>query len=144
VLADLGYITPVGNYDGVMSVNFMARIADIPDGTSNTAMITECAGRPDVWKGGQLLPGSTGCGPWSQWGGCQILVSGSTPPDYTRPGPCAINCTNKLEVYSFHPGGANALFADGSVRFLKVGMDIQTLARLVTRAGAEVVSTDDF
>jgi prepilin-type N-terminal cleavage/methylation domain-containing protein len=34
------------NLDGVMKVNFMARIAsDIPDGTAQTILITECAGR---------------------------------------------------------------------------------------------------
>jgi prepilin-type processing-associated H-X9-DG protein len=61
-----------------------------------------------------------------------------------RPGPCGINCINRNEVYSFHPGGANALFADGSVRFLRAGMDIRILARLVTRAGGEVVSAGDY
>jgi prepilin-type processing-associated H-X9-DG protein len=62
----------------------------------------------------------------------------------TRTGPCAVNCTNESEVYSFHPGGANAVFADGSVRFLRAGMSIRILARLATRAGGEVVSDGDF
>src|SRR5262249_33574379 len=47
-------------------------------------------------------------------------------------------------VYAFHPGGANAVFADGSVRFLKAGMSIRVLAALVTRAGGEVVSAGDL
>jgi prepilin-type N-terminal cleavage/methylation domain-containing protein/prepilin-type processing-associated H-X9-DG protein len=144
VLAGLGYITPVSNYEGVMRGNFMARIADITDGTSHTAMIAEDAGRPQRWRDGQLVEGSEGCGPWSQYTGCQILVMGSTPPSYTRPGPCAINCTNHREIYSFHPGGANLLFADGSVRFLKADIGIRVLAALATRAGGEVVSDTDF
>ena len=69
---------------------------------------------------------------------------GSTPDGATKPGPCAINCTNDREVYSFHPGGANAVFADGSVHFLKAGIDIRIFARLVTRAGGEVVSASDY
>ena len=46
--------------------------------------------------------------------------------------------------YSFHPSGANALFVDGSVHFLKAGIDIRILASLVTRAGGEVVSGSDY
>ena len=55
----------------------------------------------------------------------------------------AVNCTNDREVYSFHPGGANVVLADGSVRFL-AAIDIRVFARLVTRAGGEVVSGSDF
>ena len=73
-----------------------------------------------------------------------IFGQGSTPEEATKPGPCAINCTNDREVYSFHPGGANADFADGSVHFLKASIDIRIFARLVTRASGEVVSTGDY
>jgi hypothetical protein len=62
----------------------------------------------------------------------------------TQPGPCAINCTNDRVVYSFHPGGAYAVFADCSVHFLKAGMDIRSFTRVVTRAGGEVVSAGDY
>lgn len=47
-------------------------------------------------------------------------------------------------ILSSHPGGANAAFADGSVRFVRAGIDIRLLARLVTRAGGEVVSHGDY
>ena len=69
---------------------------------------------------------------------------GSTPDGTEGPGRCALNCTNSWEIYSFHPGGANALFGDGSVHFLRSDMRIHILARLVTRAGGEVISPDDF
>src|SRR5262245_5245921 len=36
-----------------------------------------------------------------------------------RDGPCMVNCTSDNEMYSWHPGGTNALFGDGSVHFLK-------------------------
>jgi prepilin-type processing-associated H-X9-DG protein len=61
-----------------------------------------------------------------------------------QPGRCALNCTNDGEVYAFHTGGANAVFADGHVQFLKKGMDIRVMAALITRAGGEVVSGDDY
>src|SRR5262249_60203534 len=58
-------------------------------------------------------------------------------------GPCAMNCNNlQGDIYSFHTGGANIAFADGSVRFLSQTITIQTLAALVTRSGGEVVPAD--
>jgi prepilin-type processing-associated H-X9-DG protein len=50
-----------------------------------------------------------------------------------------MNCSNNSEVYSFHPGGANFIFADGSVRFIQETISLTTLAQLITRAGGEVV-----
>jgi prepilin-type processing-associated H-X9-DG protein len=55
-----------------------------------------------------------------------------------------VNCTNNREVYSFHPDGANVAFADGSVHFLKATINIRVFARLVTRAGGEIISGGDF
>jgi prepilin-type processing-associated H-X9-DG protein len=37
-----------------------------------------------------------------------------------------------------HPGWVNALFADGSVRFVRQTLPIRTLAALVTRNAGEV------
>jgi prepilin-type processing-associated H-X9-DG protein len=76
--------------------------------------------------------------------GTLIFGQGSAPDGATKPGSYAINCTNDREVYSFHPGGANAVFADCSVHFLKAGMDIRSFARVATRAGGEVVSAGDY
>jgi prepilin-type processing-associated H-X9-DG protein len=53
-----------------------------------------------------------------------------------------INCSNNNELYSFHPGGVNALFTDGSVHFLKESMDPRIVVSLITRAGGEIVSAD--
>ncbi len=43
-----------------------------------------------------------------------------------------------------HPGGFNALFCDGSVRFLKHTINEMVLRALITRNGGEVVSSDSF
>jgi prepilin-type processing-associated H-X9-DG protein len=40
-----------------------------------------------------------------------------------------------------HSGGANALFADGSVRFLGEALSVETLAALISRAGGEPVGS---
>jgi len=45
-----------------------------------------------------------------------------------------------LGAGSDHPGGFNALFGDGSVRFLKSTINVQTFKALITRAGGEVVA----
>ena len=54
-------------------------------------------------------------------------------------GCCVINCSNKNQIYAFHPGGANIAFADGTVRFVSQSIDIATVASLVTKAGGETV-----
>ena len=48
------------------------------------------------------------------------------------------------ELTSRHPGGVNALFADGSVRFLKNSVAVPVLAALCTRNGGEVISSDSY
>jgi prepilin-type processing-associated H-X9-DG protein len=45
---------------------------------------------------------------------------------------------------SLHPGGANILMADGSVRFLKNSVSQQTVWALGTRASGEVLSADAY
>jgi prepilin-type N-terminal cleavage/methylation domain-containing protein/prepilin-type processing-associated H-X9-DG protein len=132
-----------GNYEGAFAINRTTRLADVVDGASNTILIAECAGRPQLWRAHKPVPNVwlTG-GPWASrsllWG------RGATADGTAFFGQCAINCTNDREVYSFHAGGANAVFADGSVHFLKANMSIRVFARLVTRAGGEVVSAGDF
>jgi prepilin-type N-terminal cleavage/methylation domain-containing protein/prepilin-type processing-associated H-X9-DG protein len=145
VLADLGLIDRAGDYAGVLPIgNNMVRVSEITDGTSNTIMLTECAGRPRQWLVGHAGPDQAIYG--GPWTGklCLIYVTGSTADGVDRPGLCAINCTNEHQVYSFHPAGANAVFADGAVHFLNAGTALRVLARLVTRAGGEVVLGNDF
>jgi prepilin-type N-terminal cleavage/methylation domain-containing protein/prepilin-type processing-associated H-X9-DG protein len=46
---------------------------------------------------------------------------------------------NGTTPYSFHTGGVNALFCDGSVRFLNQNMGVVPLTSIVTPAGGEPV-----
>lgn len=138
-LVELGLVDRAANCDGILTQNHLTRLAEITDGASQTILVTECAGRPKLWRAGRLGPGiNVSGGVWVS--GNLIFGQGVTPDGATQPGPCAINCTNEREVYSFHPGGANAVFADGSVHFLKAGIDIRSFARLVTYAGGEVAT----
>ncbi len=49
-----------------------------------------------------------------------------------------------ITARSYHPGGVNALFGDGGVRFIKSTIDGMTWRSLGTIAGGEVVSGDSF
>ena len=48
------------------------------------------------------------------------------------------------QYWSLHPGGANFLFADGSVRFIKELINFSIFQAIATRAGGEVLSADQF
>jgi prepilin-type processing-associated H-X9-DG protein len=54
------------------------------------------------------------------------------------------NAGNNDELASFHPGGINCLFGDGSVRFLKDSVNPVTLRGLVTLKGGETLSSDQY
>src|SRR5262249_2163617 len=138
-LVKLGLVDRADKYQGVLTHNYLTRLADVTDGAAQTILVTECAGRPTLWRAGRPVPGI--CPTGGVWvSGTLIFGQGSTPDGATKPGPCAINCTNDREVYSFHPGGASAVFADGSVHFLNAAMDMRMFARLATRAGGEVAT----
>jgi prepilin-type processing-associated H-X9-DG protein len=60
------------------------------------------------------------------------------PDKSTRPGTVMINGTNAAEVYSFHSQGANLIFCDGHVSFVRQNVTPQTFIALVTRANGDV------
>ena len=48
------------------------------------------------------------------------------------------------DYWSRHPGGANMLFADGSVHFLKASISPIPWRAMATRASGEVISGDSY
>jgi prepilin-type processing-associated H-X9-DG protein len=144
-LANTGLVdvskVPVPHESGCMYKNSRVRMRDIRDGLTQTMMVAEDAGRPQEYGPMRTLVNSgqvvTGAG----WADRQNLFAlhGSTPDGRRWPGPCAVNCTNSNEIYSFHTGGANVLFADTTIRFLSTDTSIQTVAKMVTRNGDENV-----
>jgi prepilin-type N-terminal cleavage/methylation domain-containing protein/prepilin-type processing-associated H-X9-DG protein len=131
------------------------KVLEVTDGLSNTILVTECANRPQLWQRRTHVTSLPPPVPWSSTsdqpfvtGGVWashlkgFLVDGAGTDGRTNGGPCAINCSNDNEIYSFHTGGVNALMADGSVRFLRESMDLKIVAALSTRAGGEAVSGD--
>ena len=49
-----------------------------------------------------------------------------------------------ITARSYHPGGVNSLFGDGSVRFIKNNVDWRIWRSVGTVAGGEVVSSESF
>jgi prepilin-type N-terminal cleavage/methylation domain-containing protein/prepilin-type processing-associated H-X9-DG protein len=144
ILATHALIAAPADYRGVLAPNERTRICEITDGTSSTMLLTEDAGRPRLWRAGRPGPDQTVIGgPWQAYNN-GLVVAGSQLDGTGTWGPCGINCTNDREIYSFHKGGANAVFADGHVRFVRAGVRIQILAAMVTRAGQEPISADAF
>jgi prepilin-type N-terminal cleavage/methylation domain-containing protein/prepilin-type processing-associated H-X9-DG protein len=144
--------------------------SDITDGLSNTIYVIESAGRPYLYQNRTLanqnyfvdqVLGGGWCRPASD-----IWIIGFADKAGTIPGgPWVINSANGLDTfatypsqvpagaatgtdgtgqpYSFHSSGANALMADGAVRFLDsdpvTGLSTAVFAALVTRSGGEPV-----
>jgi prepilin-type N-terminal cleavage/methylation domain-containing protein/prepilin-type processing-associated H-X9-DG protein len=123
---------------GVLGLNVHRRITDITDGTSNTLLVCESAGRNALYHMGLLVPSGSTSGAWAN-PATTIAVTGFNPATMSGPGACAVNCTNANEIYALHIGGANVSFADGSVRMLPAGLDINIVIPLMTRAIGEVI-----
>lgn len=123
-------------------------IASVTDGTSNTVIV------------GEMMPSrAADSNFWFQNGG----LAGMTVPlnwNSNTVDPSTANCFNNWQqpsaplgcrfgaaakgFVSLHPGGANFAFADGSVHFLKASIAMPTYAALGSRAGAEVISSDQY
>jgi prepilin-type N-terminal cleavage/methylation domain-containing protein/prepilin-type processing-associated H-X9-DG protein len=122
------------------------RIASVTDGTSNSIMV------------GEVLPVQTiDSNFWNENGGTagttipinwnSNTVSPSDPSCLQGWSNGVLGCrfgAASKGFKSMHPGGANFLFADGSVHFLKASISIRTYAALGSRNGGEVISSDAY
>ena len=51
-----------------------------------------------------------------------------------------MNCDNYKGVYSFHSGGCNIAFGDGSVQFIKDDVAADTFVSFITRGAADTTA----
>jgi hypothetical protein len=126
--------------------------AAILDGTSNTILMGESAGRHQVYAKGymRVTPNGPGQAGWSLNAGAfdynsAIRVSGFDATGLVdNGGCCVVNCRNvrstaASQFYGFHPGGCMVVRADGSVQFLPETTNAAVVGALVTRAASEVI-----
>ena len=119
--------------NGVFFLNSRLRFSQILDGSSQTILI------------GEMLPGPGSLG-WASGTRATLRNTGSfkSPPrlsSKSEPVPF-IDLTGSMTVggfSSYHTGGANFAFADGSVHFLSLSIEERLLSQLGNRADGELL-----
>lgn len=144
-----GLRNPSLRVDGALT-NQWNRMSDVTDGLSNTTLVVEDAGRDE-----RMQPGNVYIDPvdgqkrrdwrWAEPDTAGIGVSkqinnNASPAGGPPSCPWTVNnCGVFEEIFSFHPGGANVLLGDGSVRFLKDSLNPALLRAVITARGREFV-----
>jgi prepilin-type N-terminal cleavage/methylation domain-containing protein/prepilin-type processing-associated H-X9-DG protein len=107
---------------GTFFHNSFLQLAEVTDGLSQTIFVGERASDRGyaTWVG---TPPGDECFP------AMILASTENPLNYRGPHAHGFS--------SFHPGGANFLLGDGSVRFLSQTIEFTAYQAMSTRAGGE-------
>ncbi len=136
--------------DGLFFALSKVRIAEISDGTTHTAMVSELILSPDTdshdIRGRYYNPVHTG-----------VAFSTRMPPNTKVPdqfmwcsdnplpeAPCIFTGNNVfVSVRSYHPGGVNLGMADGSVNFIVDDIDAEVFRAFGSRDGGEVLASFD-
>jgi prepilin-type N-terminal cleavage/methylation domain-containing protein/prepilin-type processing-associated H-X9-DG protein len=147
----------LGANTGVLTYNSQVRMGQITDGTSNTIAVGEFsavyvdnagAQRSNLtpsgvygWTMGYGTPGTTGNTGDIRCFNCltvrySINMRGTDPN--TGGNGLGSDCGVNFPINSAHTGGANVVFADGSVQFLSDSTDLTVLARLANRNDGQV------
>jgi prepilin-type N-terminal cleavage/methylation domain-containing protein/prepilin-type processing-associated H-X9-DG protein len=116
-------LSPNNPPKGAMLYDRVLRVGDFTDGTSATLVVSEDSGFTDM-----------------QWINARNLFDQAYAIN-ERPSP---QHPLENEIRSRHPGGANGLFVDGSVRFLRDDMPLDVLAAICTRAGGETIRDESW
>lgn len=132
-------------FNGVFHRNSRILIADITDGTSNTAGIGErdngfvTSSWVGVLSDAEVIynpDNGLGCQNWRPAITAVVVHSRQYTVNAKNASPAAF--------HTAHPGGGNFLFMDGSVRFIKDSVNLDTMRALCTRNYGEVVSSDAY
>jgi prepilin-type N-terminal cleavage/methylation domain-containing protein/prepilin-type processing-associated H-X9-DG protein len=143
-------------------------ISEVTDGLSNTISVIECAGRDERFvsqffegqyplvRGQGPAGGPTARHRFWRWAdpGCAFGTSGQpnnkgVPTNEGAAWPTTTATAGNQagqneEPYSYHAGGVNALFGDGSVRFVKETINLVAFRSILSLGGGETVSADQY
>jgi len=157
--ADVSQDDPVRGCNGPIYRNSRVSYAAVTDGLSNTVVAGEKTPflADASWVG--VIPGyrhfaynafasagTGGLGVNYDYASA-LLATHSGPSLYES--PVVIHPPNSPlghtdEMFSLHPGGANVLTGDGSVRFVKQSINLLTWQALSSRGNGEVISADAY
>ena len=160
--------------DGMLHAKTNGGLISISDGTSNTIMLAEDCGRTDKFISAYTDPNtngvtlSLGVNPalrqfwrWAEQDNgfgvsgdplnSKKAINNNASPIGGPPGPTPAaclwtsnNCGPNDEIFSFHTGGAQVVFGDGHVAFIRDSIDSTELRKLVTANGGEVINSNSF
>lgn len=134
------------DFTGLFSRNSRVRIGDVTDGTSTTIAIGERGSlfTQTPWAGAVSL-GTTRITPGAQTSNLNAVEESPTQV-LSHVAVHTLNDPNAdpEDFFTPHQAIANILFADGSVRPLRSGLNLSVLQALATRDGGEVVNANDF
>ncbi len=147
---------PVQGVDGKISAGGVlvmletVRMGDISDGTTNTMAVVEqsdfCINaqgeaedcRSDCYHGFPMGPGNDG---WQRAFNTTTVIHRINEKSMNALGVPG-NCGPNRAIQAAHPGGAQVMLCDGSVRFLAEAIPVETLYNLANRDDGNV--TGDF
>ena len=140
-----------GDNNGVFYRNSRIGLRDVTDGSSQTLLVGERSRSvaDASWVG--AIPAAVACtNPRWPVRDCEpsgVMVLGHTGP--SPGGQAWVDTPNYKgagadDFGARHPGGCNFAFADGSVRFVKDSIDPRVFSFLSTRAGGEVLGSDQY
>lgn len=141
------------NREGLPDKQARVAVARVSDGLSKTFLLLEDAGRPQHFvEGGKPGPADHSDGQHSDVVNGIVDGAAWAMPGVTATyrsmqtnglkafGPGIMNASNNNEPFSFHTGGINATFADGSARFVSEDVSPEAFAAAITRQGGELAT----
>jgi prepilin-type N-terminal cleavage/methylation domain-containing protein/prepilin-type processing-associated H-X9-DG protein len=145
----LGVTGDAFDNNGVFLRNRRTRMADITDGLNNTLFVGERASTMSraTWTGavtGAIVPAQRYPDPADQLANAEAaaaLVLSHGSRDHIPNDQLVFDAD---AVSSFHSAGVNFLFGDGSVHNISNAIDGRVYEGLLTRAGGEPVTGDDY